>query len=343
VGLAGHDHNGLADLIDRIVAAEGLSGVVRIDLDGRVAVQRAYGLAHRGLGIPNTVDTQFAIASGSKGLTALTVMSLVESGELSLDMRARAALGDDLPLIDDRVTVEHLLAHRSGIGDYLDEDEVADRNDYVMTVPIHELATTEGFLRVLDGHPMKYRPGERFTYCNGGYVVLALLAERASGVPFHDLVDQRVCVRAGMTDTSFLRSDDLPRRAALGYLEDEGLRTNVFHLPVRGNGDGGVYTTAADVHALWDAFFAGRIVSTETVAVMVQPRSDVSEESMRYGLGFWLYHSTGAVSVHGFDAGVGFVSVRDPGQRFTYTVFSNKTRGAWPVSQRLQELVAAST
>ena len=48
-------------------------------------------------------------------------------------------LGADLPLIDDRVTVEHLLAHRSGIGDYLDEDEDTDSNDYVLTVPVHEL------------------------------------------------------------------------------------------------------------------------------------------------------------------------------------------------------------
>ena len=239
----------------------GLSGVIRVDLDGRLAVQRAYGLAHRGLGVPTTVDTQFAIASGSKGLTALTVMSLVEGGELGLDTTARSVLGADLPLIDDRVTVEQLLAHRSGIGDYLDEDELDDNNDYVLTVPVHELATTEQFLAVLDGHPMKFEPGERFNYCNGGYMVLALLAERASGVPFHDLVDQRVCRPAGMTDTSFLRSDELPGRAAVGYLDDEGLRTNVLHLPVRGNGDGGIYTTAADVHALWDALFAGRIVS----------------------------------------------------------------------------------
>ncbi len=238
-----------------------MSGVIRIDLEGRLAVQRAYGLAHRGLGVANTVDTQFAIASGTKGLTALTVMSLVERDELGLDTTARSVLGGDLPLIDDRVTVEQLLAHRSGIGDYLDEDEVDDNNDYVLTVPVHELATTEQFLAVLDGHPMKHEPGEQFVYCNGGYLVLALLAERAAGVPFHDLVDQRVCRPAGMADTAFLRSDELPGRAATGYLDDEGLRTNVFHLPVRGNGDGGIYTTAADVHALWDALFAGRIVS----------------------------------------------------------------------------------
>ena len=79
VKLGGDDRHDLADPIDRIVADEGLSGVVRLDLDGRVAVERAYGLAHRGLGIPTTIDTQFATASGTKGLTALTVMSLVES------------------------------------------------------------------------------------------------------------------------------------------------------------------------------------------------------------------------------------------------------------------------
>ncbi len=337
------DRDGLADLVDGVAAAEGLSGAIRIDLDGDIAVQQAFGLAHRGHGVPTTVDTQFAIASGTKGLTALTVMRLVEGGELGLDTTARSVLGADLPLIDPGVTVEHLLAHRSGIGDYLDEDEMADTNDYVLTVPVHELARTEQFLAVLDGHPMKFAPGEQFNYCNGGYVVLALIAERVSGVSFHDLVEQLVCHPAGMTDTSFLRSDELPGRAAVGYLDDQGLRTNVFHLPVRGNGDGGIYTTASDVHALWDAVFAGRIVSLSTVAEMVRPRSDTPDPPMQYGLGFWLNASTGAVSLHGFDAGVGFVSVRDRNHRFTHTVLSNTSRGAWPVSQRLDRLLAPST
>lgn len=337
------DWEGLGDLVDGIAADVGFSGVVRIDVDGSLAVQRAYGLAHRGLGVPNTVHTQFASASGTKGLTALTVMSLVEGGELGLGTTARSVLGGDLALIDDRVTVEQLLAHRSGIGDYLDEEEVADSNDYVLAVPVHELATTEQFLAVLDGYPMKHEPGERFAYCNGGYIVLALVAERASGVPFHDLVDQRVCRPAGMSDTSFLRSDELPGRAAAGYLHDVGLRTNVFHLPVRGNGDGGIYTTAADVHTLWDALFAGRIVSLATVAEMMRPRSDVPEMSMRYGLGFWLDESAGTASLLGGDAGVGFFSTNHRDRRITVTVLCNQTRGAWPVSQRVNQLLAAST
>jgi CubicO group peptidase (beta-lactamase class C family) len=327
----------LVDEIDRIVAEHALSGAVRVDLDGQPVVARGYGAAHRGLGVANTIETQFGIASGTKGLTALTVMTMVERGELGLATTARSVLGDDLPLIDERVNVEHLLAHRSGIGDYFDEDAHDVHVEYVMTVPVHELATTEQYLRVLGGHARKHEPGERFTYCNGGYVVLALVAERVAGVPFHELVDQRVCRPAGMVDTSFLRSDELPGRAALGYLDDDSLRTNVFHLPVRGSGDGGIYTTAADVHAFWDALFAGRIVSPDTVEEVLRPRSDMPDTSTRCGLGF--YDSDGVVSLHGFDAGVGFVSSRARNGRFTATVFSNQSRGAWPVSERLGELL----
>jgi CubicO group peptidase (beta-lactamase class C family) len=325
--------------VDQVAAETGFSGVVRVDRDGGVQLARAYGLAHRGCGLANAVDTQFAIASGAKGLTALTVMSLIEEGRLELATTARSVLAEDLPLIDDRVTVEQLLAHRSGIGDYLDEEAGQAVGDQPLPVPVHELATTEQYLEVLDGHPPKFAPGQRFSYCNSGYVVLALIAERSSGTPFHELVRQRVCGPAGMRATEFLRSDELPGRAALGYLGVDGLRTNVFHLPVRGSGDGGVYSTAADVHAMWSALFAGRIVPLDRVAEMVRPRSQVPSASMRYGLGFWLPRSRDAVMLEGADAGVSFRSVHDRAGRWAWTVLSNTTDGAWPVARRLEELL----
>lgn len=326
-----------ADL-DRIAAETAFSGVVRVDRGDEVQIVKAYGLAHRGVGIANTVDTRFAVASGTKGLTALTVMSLIEEERLGLDTTARSVLGQDLPLIDDAVTVEHLLAHRSGIGDYFDEDIEREANAYVMAVSAHELATTEDYLRVLDGFETKFPPGERFSYCNGGYVVLALIAERVAGIPFHDLVRERVCERAGMMDTAFLRSDDLPGGAALGYLETRGNRTNVFHLPVLGSGDGGIFTTASDVHALWSALFAGRIVSIDLVTEMVRPHSDVPGEiPAKYGLGFWLFPSLHAVELHGSDAGVSFQTDHDPDRELTYTVLSNTTEGAWPIAAHLDE------
>ncbi len=247
----------LEEEVDRIAAETSFSGVVRVDRGDEIEFAKAYGLAHRGLEVANTPDTQFAVASAVKSMTALTVVSLIVDGTLDLSTTAREVLGTDLPLIDDAVTIEHLMAHRSGIGDYLDEDVEHDYDDYLMPIGVHQLATTEQFLAVLDGFPTKFPAGEQFSYCNGGFMVLALIAERASGVDFHDLVQQRVCEPAGMIDTAFLRSDELPGRAALGYLEVDGVwRSNVFHLPVRGNGDGGIYTTVADVRSLWLAFFA---------------------------------------------------------------------------------------
>jgi CubicO group peptidase (beta-lactamase class C family) len=328
----------LAASADRVATETGFSGVVRVDLDREIEFAKAYGLAHRGYRVPNTVDTRFGLASGGKGLTALTVVSLIADGALRLDTPARTVLADDLPLIGDDVTIEHLLAHRSGIGDYLDEEAGLPITAYVMPVPVHELATSEQYLRVLDGHPAVFPAGERFRYCNGGYVVLALIAERVSGTPFADLVVRRVCEPAGMAETRFLRSDEPTGDAALGYLDPDGLRTNVFHLPVLGSGDGGVYSTAADVHALWAAVFDGRIVPHEWVAEMVRPRSQSPSSGKRYGLGFWLDESGDVVLLEGYDAGASFRSVHDPGGRFTYTVISNTSDGAWPVVRSLAEL-----
>lgn len=311
--------------------------MIRVDRADEPALERAYGLADRRWEIPNAVDTRFAIASGVKGMTALVVVSLIEDGVLELQTTARSVLGDDLPLIADAVTVEQLLAHRSGIGDYFDEDLPGEITDYGLPVPVHTLAETEDYVTVLDGFPTKFPPGERFSYCNGGYVVLALVAERASAVPFRDLVARRVCEPAGMVDTAFLRSDELPARAAVGYLDADGLRTNVLHLPVRGSGDGGIYTTLADVRKLWAAFASGRIVSGDWVQEMTRPRSDVPTEEKRYGLGFWLHAKTDTVILEGYDAGVSFRSLHDPRGDVTATVVSNWSGGAWEIARLLDE------
>jgi CubicO group peptidase (beta-lactamase class C family) len=329
------------EIIDPVAAQNGFAGVVSVDRGGEIEFVKAYGFAHRAHQIPNTAGTRFAIASGSKGLTALTVVSLINDNALSMSTTARSVLGADLPLVGDDVTIEHLLAHRSGIGDYLDEGAGDEITDYVLTVPAQDLAATEPYLAVLDGHPAKFVAGERFSYCNGGYVILALIAERVSGTAFHQLVQERVCGPAGMTDTAFLRSDELPDRTALGYLTAaDGARTNVFHLPVLGSGDGGIYSTVADITALWQSLFTGTIVPAAWVAEMVRARSDVPSEKMRYGLGFWLGGQSDSVILEGYDAGVSFRSVHDPKTGVTHTVISNSSDGAWLITRRLDELLA---
>lgn len=353
--------SGLAAQIDRLVDETNFVGVVRVDRSAEGSgepetVVRAAGLADRAHAIAMTPDTQLCMASGSKVFTALAVMSLVEQGVLTLSTTARSILGDDLPLIEDDVTVEHLLAHRSGIGDYLDEYSDLGDEDYPMPVPVHRLADTEQFVAVLGGYPTKFPTGERFAYCNGGYVVLALIAERASGTDFHDLVRERVCAPAGLRDTDFLRTDELPGRAAIGYLQgDDRSRTNVLHLPVLATGDGGMYTTVDDMHRFWSALLAGRIVPEATVAEMIRPHSSgiVDDDQPEtpgygYGLGFWRRDGSDAVMLEGMDAGVSFRSVCLPSQLhdrqgLTYTVISNSTYGAWPLARALATAFAAGS
>ena len=336
--------SGLADSVRRSALESGFSGVVQVDSGDTPSVfVEAFGFAHRGFQVPNAADTQFAIASGGKGFTALAVVSLIADGVLSLDTTARQILGDDLPQVADDVTVEHLLAHRSGIGDYLDEeDEDMDLSAYVLRSPVQDLATTQAFVAEVDGFPTKFTAGERFSYSNGGYIVLALIAERASGIPYHGLVEDRVLRPAGMTDTGFLRSDEPSGRMALGYLHPEGLRTNVLHLPVRGNGDGGIYTTAADLHVFWRALFAGRIVPVDWVTEMTRPHSVIPEQGVRYGLGFWLAEDGPDAILIGGDAGVSFCSSHDPTTGRTWTVAGNTTEGAWPLIQMMSETLAES-
>ncbi|KRB37679.1 serine hydrolase domain-containing protein [Microbacterium sp. Root180] len=341
--MAALDPASLAAALDERARADAMSGVLSIDVDGATVFAEAYGLADRAHGVANTIGTRFGMASSCKAFTALAVLSLVEEGTLRLDTPVREILGADLPLIDDAVTVEHLLSHMSGIGDYLDEEADWEVDDYVLTVPVHELATTEAFVRAVDGFAQKSAPGERFAYNNGGYIVLAIVAERASGIPFHDLVAERVFSPAGLDATGYLRLDELPGDAALGYVYDDpaSLRTNVLHLPVRGNGDGGAFTSAGDLSRFWRALADGRVLPAATVTEMWRPRQYDESEGLRYGLGFWLDRDGPGIVLEGYDAGVSIRSRFDPVTRTTVTIVSNTSEGAWGVVRAYSDHLAA--
>jgi len=313
----------------------GFSGVAVFSREGRRLAELSRGFTDRAQRRPNGLDTQFATASATKGVTALAVGSLIESGRLGLDTTLHSLLGDALPLVDQAVTIEHLLGHISGVGDYLDEEELDDIDAHVLDMAVHRLATPGDYVQLLDGRPGKSVPGDEFAYNNGGYVMLSLAIEAATGMSFYDVVQERVLDPAGMTDTGFFRSDDLPTRAAIGYLRNG--RSNVFHLPVRGAGDGGIYSTVADVERLWAALFSGTILSIDMVEAFVKPRTNVPAENRFYGWGFWLLPDRPTVMLEGMDAGVSFRSAYDRPSGLSYTVISNTSSGAWPLARFLGE------
>lgn len=321
--------------VAELAASIGFSGVVRLDRPGEDVLELAMGLADRRNGIPIEIATRFGVASATKGLTGLTIMSLVESGEFALDTTLRSVVGDILPLVDPSVTIEHLLGHSSGAGDYLDEASIGDIDDYLLAVSPHMLVQPTDYVDLMDALPQVFEPGERFAYNNGGYVMLAIVVELITG-SFHEAVAERVLKPAGMTNAGFFRSDDLPPLAAMGYLEDG--RTNVLHLPVIGSGDGGIYLTLDDVTAFWVALFRGDIVSADHVAAMTSVHR-LCDNGQAYGLGFWLSPDGRTVLLEGMDAGVSFRSALDQPSGSRYTVMSNTSTGIWPLARMLEPMI----
>lgn len=312
------------------VDAEQFSGVVVVDDGGRRVIELASGLAARADERAMRVDTRLASASVTKGFTALTVMSMVAEGRFALDTTLRSIVGDDLARVHPDVTIEHLLGHTSGVGDYLDEDVPGDIDDHAVGVSVHELTGPEAYVPLLDEFPQADPPGERFKYNNGAYVMLALAIERSADGSYHDEVRRRVFEPAGMTATDFLRSDRLPADTALGYLGDG--RTNVFHLPVIGTGDGGAYVTAPDMIRFWRALFDGAIVERSVVDEMVTPRR-AGPGRDHYGLGFWVAPDGSAAFLVGMDAGVSIRTGTYPATGRSFCVVANDSSGAWPIAR----------
>jgi CubicO group peptidase (beta-lactamase class C family) len=224
----------------------------------------------------------------------------------------------------------------SGVVAVSNADGVLFEQGYGFADRAHEVRCTWTICRRWTASRRSSPPVRGFGYCNSGYVVLALIAERVAGRGYHELVHDWVLKPAGMTRTRFLRSDRLPGDAAIGYLADG--RTNVFALPVRGNGDGGIYTTLADMRRFWAALFAGRIVAPEWVDQMTSPQSaDPPAHRYDYGFGFWL--DGPAVVLDGGDHGVSFRSVFDRSSGTCWTVIANLETPIIPLVSRLRDLV----
>lgn len=328
--------------LEQQARTQDFSGAVRVQRRGEVVVEFACGYRDRANELGNDLDTRFAIASGTKALTALTIMSLVESGAFALDTPLRSLIGGDLrdvdlPHVDDAVTIDHLLTHRSGVGDYLDESAGGDIDDHILgSLSAHTLEMARDYLPLLNEHQQQSTPGERFAYNNSAFVMLSLVIEVTTG-SYHRAVRDRVFAPAAMPAAGFFRTDDLPANTALGYLANG--RSNVFHLPVIGMGDGGAFMTLDDTTAFWDAFSTGDIVSAGSVAAMTTEVS-VCSDTQSYGRGFWLGPGADHVWFEGTDAGVSFQSgwFRDADVR--YSVLSNTSSGAWPLVTAICEAMA---
>lgn len=298
---------------------KGFSGVVSVHQGRKVLYAQAAGYANISESLKIKTDTRFGLASGSKLFTAVGILQLIEQGHFTLDTPVNSLLGKYR--VDDRITIKQLLNHVSGIFDYCDEELITDFASLWRDTPNYRMLKPEDYFPLIMDRPIKFAPGEKFSYSNSGYVVLAHIIERTSGTAFPDYIQRKILDPCGMKHSGYYRFDALPKNTAAGYVYDKELhrhRSNIYSLPVVGSGDGGCYSNARDVALFWDALQSGKLLSRAMTGELLKPHVE------HYGLGVWIarkYPDT--YYIQGWDVGVSFESFHNWATKKTLTVFSN--------------------
>ena len=322
---------------------EPFSGVFSVRAEDRVLFESAQGFRNRSEGLANNIDTAFGIASGTKMFTALAVCKLIDDGKLSLEDKLWDILPFDLGEIDRQVTVLHLLTHTSGIGDHLDDDDPdpeAKEQALRDTYPVYLWERLEYYLQMITPLPAKFEPGFRYGYSNAGFVMLGLVTESVSGMPYQQFVTEELIAPLNLQHTGFYRMDALPANTALGYTGD-ALRTNIFSLPVIGGSDAGLFTCAKDLDALWRAVFSGRVLSAQMLKLFSNPHVDRGD-GRSYGLGVYRYETDSDIAYYavGGDYGVDFFTAYFPRHSITASALGNMETNTYPsLSAVLSELM----
>ncbi len=277
------------------------SGVVLVASKGKPVYHKAFGYRNFETKVPLDTTDIFELASVSKQFTAMIIMMLKEENKLSYDDPIENFL-PDLPYSN--ITIRHLLTHTSGLPDYQaimdqhwDKSRIAG-NDEIIT-----------YLKKYNP-PILFKPGEKYEYSNTGYVLLASIAEKASGKDFIDLCREHIFTPLGMknTDIRSLEEKKSTENFAAGhiYLEekDRYLRADSFPssnytiwLGSR-KGPGRISSTSADL-LLWDrALYNETLVNNATLQEAFTPMQLANDSLSMYGFGWMLKNDTNTSIVY---------------------------------------------
>jgi CubicO group peptidase (beta-lactamase class C family) len=263
---------GLRSYTRDLAARDQFSGVVLFAKNGRPLFAEAFGFANRAFHASNRLDTKFNLASVGKIFTSVAIMQMIEQGKLSVDARLIDVV-PDYPDVDaaSRITVRHLLQHRSGLDDYFGEK--FDSN-------LTGLKTLRDYVPLFAAEPLRFEPGTQFLYSNAGFLVLGLAIEHLTIRGYYEYVTENLFAPAGMTATNtgfFCAFDDEPN-LAIGYttapvfgyppVSPGSPRRPVVTL-TRGTSAGGVFSTAGDLLKFSEALRTHKLLTKESLDLML--------------------------------------------------------------------------
>lgn len=298
--------------VDKIFSwvAPGMPGcVAAASHQGKVVVNRAYGLADLERNVPLTTDSVIDVASIRKQFIAAAVLLLVGEGRLSLSDDVRKFV-PELPDYGRTITIDQLLTHTSGLRDWVPLQNWASGDYHVMTMILRQRA-------------LNFAPGEEWSYTNSGYVLAAEVVARVSKMSLAEFGRQRLFEPLGMKATSFV--DDprqVIRNRALAYEKE----SNRWRMDIRleDRGGGALFSTAADL-LTWNDALANARLGTFVTTKLHEPARLANGRKLDYARGLMLAANYGGPIVHhgGGARGYRSVLIRFPEQAMSVAVLCN--------------------
>ncbi|AQT71321.1 peptidase M15 [Streptomyces sp. fd1-xmd] len=294
---------------------------------------RAVGLRDRTTGAAMDPQARFRIGSVSKTFSSVVLLQLVGEKKIDLDAPVNRHLPGLLP--DDRITVRHLLTHRSGLADYTDAM-------FEHTVPGFEAVRNRvfGYQELLDlslREPRTTEPGVSYKYSNTNFVVVGMLIEKATGNRVGKEYERRIFKPLGLRNTTYVHPDTkIKGLHARGYLHpDEAgapLVDSTEQTVSWAQSAGAVISSPADLNTFTSALLGGRLLSPHLLDAMVTATPTDATNTRFYGLGLRRYDLSCGTSVYGHTGTVqGFYtyafSTRD-GRRSLSAMANTSNRGA---------------
>ena len=286
---------------------------------GRTIFRKGYGLANLELKVPIRPDMAFRIGSVTKQFTAVAVLMLVQEGKLALNADVTTYL-PDYPTHGEKITIEHLLTHTSGIKSYTDMKE---------WLPLwRKDMSLEELVAIFKDQPMEFRPGERWAYNNSAFVLLGAVIEKVSGQSYAQFLTERIFQPLGMTHTQYdVTEKIIPGRVA-GYNKGANGWENAPYLSMTQPHGAGALMSSVDDLARWDkALYTSKLVKRRLLKKAWTPSSLADGRSTQYGYGWGISPLSGKVFIEHGGGINGFIceALRMPEERIYVAILTNRT------------------
>lgn len=269
--------SGLATKI--AAAAARLPGLqITVEYRGDVILDGAYGFADVENRAPVTADTVFCIGSVSKQFGAAAILQLAEAGKLSLT-DPLSTYFPDFPR-GERITIEHLLRHTSGIADF----EYSGPWPPVMAIA----RSMPEMIAMVRDRPPHFEPGTQFAYSTTNYILLGEIIAKVSGQPLADYMREHVYARAKLEHTRFCDTYALIPNRAQGYdTKDGALVPTALQMREQFSVGGGICSTTHDLLRWQHALERGEVVSAASYQQMITAKPVADGTPTGYGLGLF--------------------------------------------------------